>query len=96
MLSAIEQGLTVTGGGSLSNGQVVRSDDFENVYFVAAQIEGEGMEDSVGVWATNDPGGDGTIFSAEGFAREFSDWGDGPGFSPSDDGLDEARDCAGG
>lgn len=94
LLSAIETGLTVTGGGSLSNGYIVRSSDYEQVYFVAAQIEGEGMDDSVGVWATNDPDGGGLIFAAEGLAREFSDWGDGPGFSSSDDGLSEARDCA--
>jgi hypothetical protein len=96
LLSAIEQGLTVSGGGSLSGGQVVRSDDFENVYFVAARIEGEGMSDAVGVWATNDQAGGGSIFSADALASEFSDWGEGPGFSSSDDGFEEARDCAGG
>jgi hypothetical protein len=94
LVSAIEAGLTVTGGGSLSNAFIVRSGDFENVYFVAAQIEGEGMGGAVGVWATNGPNGDGSIFSADAFAAEFSDWGDGPGFNLSDDGLAEARDCA--
>lgn len=96
VVSAIESGLTVTGGGSLSNAFIVRSDDFESVYFVAAQIEGEGLSDTVGVWARNDPQGGGAIFSAEALAVEFSDWGEGPGFSSSDDGLSEARDCAGG
>jgi len=93
LVSAIESGLTVTGGGSLSNAYVVKSGDFENVYFVAARIEGEGLSDSVGVWATNGPAGDASIFAAEAFAPEFSDWGEGPGFTASDDGLSEARDC---
>lgn len=94
LVSAIETGLTVTGGGSLSNAFVVKSDDFENASFVAAQIEGEGMDDTVGVWSTNDPDGGGSILSADAFAAEFSDWGDGPGFSSSDDGFSEARECA--
>jgi hypothetical protein len=96
LVSAIESGLTVSGGGSLSNAYIVRSDDFDNAYFVAARINGEGMGDSVGVWSTNDPDGGGSIFSADAFAAEFSDWGDGPGFSPSDDGFTEAEDCAAG
>lgn len=96
LVSAIESGLTVGGGGSLSNAYIVKSGDFDNVYFVAAQIGGEGMSDAVGVWATNGPNGDGSIFSANAMAAEFSDWGGGPGFTPSDDGLSVARDCAGG
>lgn len=96
LVTAIESGLTVTGGGSLSNAVIVRSADFENVYFVAARIEGEGMDSTVGVWATNGPDADGLIFSADALAREFSEWGDGPGFSSSDDGFAEARDCASG
>jgi hypothetical protein len=94
LLTAIEMGLTVRGGGSLSNGYTVKSTDFDNVSFVAAQINGEGLDDSVGVWATNDIARGGSIFAAEALAAEFSDWGDGPGFSPSDDGLSEARSCA--
>ena len=78
----------------MSNAYIVQSGDFENVYFVAAQIEGEGMGGTVGVWATNGPNGDGSIFSADAVAAEFSEWGGGPGFSPSDDGLAEASDCA--
>ena len=94
LVSAIEAGLTVSGGGSLSNAHIVRSGDFENVHFVAAQIEGEGMSNAVGVWATNGPDGTGSIFAANAMATEFSDWGSGPGFTSSDDGLAEARECA--
>jgi hypothetical protein len=94
LVAAIETGLTVTGGGSLSDAWVVKSDDFETVYFVAANIEGEGVSDTVGVWATNDPAGGGYILAADSFARELSDWGTGLGFSSSDDGFAEARECA--
>jgi hypothetical protein len=94
LVSAIETGLTVAGGDSLSNAFIVRSNDFENVFFVAARFEGEGMSDTVGAWATNRADGSGSVFAADSFAKEFSDWGDGPGFSLSDDGLSEARSCA--
>lgn len=94
LVSAIESGLTVNGGGSLTDAYIVHSDDFENAHFVAAKIEGEGIADAVGVWSTNDPAGGGSIFSADALAEEFSDWGNGPGFRPSDDGFSEARDCA--
>jgi hypothetical protein len=36
VLDAIETGLEVTGGGSLRRGYIVRSQDFDKVYMVAA------------------------------------------------------------
>lgn len=96
LVDAIEAGLTVTGGGSLANAQAVQSTAFQNGYFVSARIEGQGMSSTMGTWATNDLNGGGSIFSADSFAREFSEWGDGPGFSSSDDGFEESRRCAGG
>ena len=101
LVAGIETGLTVSGGGTLRRPAfAVRSGDFERVWFVAAEIDGSGMEGGgqVGVWATNrDPAvgasSPGLIFAADGLAREFSDWGEGPGFSITDDGAREARDC---
>jgi hypothetical protein len=94
LLSRIEQGLTVYGGGSLANGQTVKSRDFESVYFVAADIQGEGVE--VGVWATNSLTS-GLTYSVNALAKEFSDWGDGGAtdarLSMSDDGAAEAEAC---
>lgn len=99
-LAGIEEGLMVTGDGSLRNGQAVRSEDYERVWFVAAEIDGSGIEgnDVVGVWATNgDPSASefGLIFAVDAFAREFSDWGTGEdlGLSMSDDGASEAEAC---
>ncbi len=86
------------GGGSLRSAQVVRSADFNSAYFVAADIQGAGLEGphDIGVWVTNRLDGRGA-FSVNGHANEFSDWGDGgqtdAAFSMSDDGASEAEDC---
>jgi hypothetical protein len=97
LVSAISSGLTVNGGGSLSNAQAVRSTSFSKVWFVAARINGSGMgADSVGVWATNDLAGAGMVYAIDGLAHEFSDWGVAKDISRSDDGYAEARACAGG
>lgn len=94
LVTAISSGLSVAGGGSLEDAAAVKSADYENAYFVSARITGEGIpSDTVGTWSTNGLDGSGSVFSAESFAGEFSDWGDGPGFSSSDDGFAESRDC---
>src|SRR3990167_7313001 len=53
----IEGGLTVDGGGSLSNAQAVRSGDFDSVWFVAAEIDGPrlGKAGEIGLRAANAP-----------------------------------------
>lgn len=100
LLDSIAEGLTVTGGGGLRNGWTVRSDDFEKAHFVAAEITGEGMSGTVGLWVTNDPASPGTLYSVNAFAKEFSDWADGgstdAAFNQANDGAREAIDCAGG
>jgi hypothetical protein len=102
LLDAIASGLTVTGGGTLSDGAAVKSNDFEKVWFVAAEIDGPGIEGSgdIGVWSTNgDPSGppSGLIFAVDAVGNEFSDWGDGSStdaqLSMSDDGATEAEAC---
>lgn len=73
-LDAIEDGLTVQGGGSLSTGRAKEGTDW---WYVAAEIDGPGLEEDgdIGVWAMPAPDEPGPIFAAEAFAREFSDWG---------------------
>jgi len=98
LTQAIEQGLTITGGGLLGEASAVKSNDFESVYFVAAMLRGEGMgDDAIGLWATNDLDGNGMIYAVDAIANEFSDWADGratdAAFSVSDDGAQEAIDC---
>ena len=94
ILDKISEGLTIAGGGSLSNGWAVRSKDYEKVWFVAAELTGEGIPAStMAIWATNSLNGDGMIFSAGAMAKEFSQWGPGS-FSSTDDGAQEAIRCA--
>lgn len=81
-IANIAQGLTVSGGGTLdaATARAVRSTDYAEVYFIAAEIEGSGMEGAghIGVWASNslEPA-TGMILAVSGFATEFSDWPDG-------------------
>jgi hypothetical protein len=100
VLNAIAEGLTVTGGGTLREGYAVKSKDFNQVYMIAADIQGTGMEGNgeIGVWATNSLDGAGGIFAVDGVAKEFSDWGHGDTtdahITQSSDGVAEAKECA--
>jgi hypothetical protein len=104
VLGQIAEGLTVTGGGSLRDGSAVRSGDYERVWFIAAEIDGTGIEGDgeVGVWASNtDPSTTNVldvhlIYAVNSVAQEFSDWGADadPGLSMGDDGAADAEACA--
>jgi hypothetical protein len=104
LVDGIASGLTVDGGGTLRNAQAVRSDDFQGVYFISAEIDGPGMEGDgeVGTWAKSGPlaVGDGLVMSVDSIANELSDWGDGGSsdaqLSMSDDGAEASKDCVGG
>jgi hypothetical protein len=86
---------------SLENGQVVKSRDHSDIYFVSAELEGPGLFDpgDVGTWATTSPGGGEAIFSVDEIAKDYSTWRDGTaiaGLSLDDDGAKESRDCVAG
>jgi len=99
-------GMPVSGGVSLGDAYIIESRDsmrdfypvedgeFEHTYFVAAQIEGQGMENVGGVWVTDDPSGDGSIFAVSTRARQFSDWPDRGALEPTADGFEVADACA--
>lgn len=76
--SAIEEGLTVSGEGSISKAAAlpVANPGFFS-YVVAGEIDGSGMEGDgeVGIWAVAKLDGGGTIIAVNGLAREFSVWG---------------------
>lgn len=103
VLNAIESGLTVTRGGTLSAGEAVKSND-KDVWFVGAEIDGPGLEEDgdVGVWAvTENPSEEdfaGGIHAVDSTAREFSDWGTAgqPLFTMEDEGAQVAEDCLSG
>jgi hypothetical protein len=98
LLDRIEAGLTVQGGGSLPKGVTMRSSDFESVYFVAAEIDGPGMDGpgEIGLWATNRLDS-GLTIAVDAIAVEFSDWPAGASLSSPisqfDDGGQEALRC---
>jgi hypothetical protein len=86
---------------SLENGQVVKSRDHDDIYFVSAELEGPGLFDpgDVATWATTSPGGAEAIFSVDELARDYTNWRDGTaiaGLSLDDDGANESRDCVAG
>jgi len=83
---------------SLDNGQVVKSRDHSDIYFVSAELDGPGLDDpgDVATWATTSPGGAEAIFSVDDLAKDHSTWRDGTaiaGLSLDDDGADESREC---
>lgn len=55
----------------------VKSPDFEKVYFIAMEFGASGVDDQIGVWASNSikPGG-GILMSVDGFAQQFTVWPD--------------------
>ncbi|WP_162419019.1 hypothetical protein [Cyclobacterium roseum] len=88
-----------TDGITLRNVKVVKSKDFESVYFVSADLQGPGLEgeSDIATFATNKLDSNGLTFSVNSIAEEFSDWppGSRTGFnlSMNDDGAKESRDC---
>jgi hypothetical protein len=100
LVKVIATGLEVQGGGNLRFAQAVKSEDFESVYFVSADIQGPGLDGSgdVGTWATNRlAAGGGLIFAVDSVAQEFSDWGDADqtdaNITMQDDGAQLSREC---
>lgn len=82
-------------------GFAVRSEDYERVWFVAAEITGPGIDpkEVVGLWAmSGELEFPTTVFSIDGAALEFSYWSDGtqaaPQLSMFDDGAQEVLSCA--
>lgn len=98
VVEAIESGLL--DGNTLRSARAVKSDDYVNIYFVSAEIDGPGVEGAgeVGTWALNRIDSvAGLIFAVGGHAHQFSDWGHGEKtdaeFSLARDGAEESRAC---
>ncbi len=97
----LEQGLTITGGGSVRDVQAVRSNDYRKVWFVSADLEGPGMEgEQIATWTTNslDPQPPAGFASVNDVALKHSNWANGPNtdvqLSMDDDGAEESQECA--
>jgi hypothetical protein len=82
----------------LSNGQIVKSRDHEDIYFVSAELDGPGFQGpgDIATWATTSPGGGEAIYSVGPLAKRHTSWRDGTaiaGLSLEDEGARESREC---
>jgi hypothetical protein len=85
----------------LVNGQLVKSADHDDIWFVSAELDGPGFRDpgEVGTWATTSPGGGEAIYSVDEIAKDHTSWRDGTaiaGLSLDDEGAMESRECVSG
>lgn len=102
-IEVIREGIKdVDKNNDIKSAWAVKSEDFEDVWMVAAKIYGTGMEEGTGpgVWAiSGDPDKPGMTLSVDGFAKEFSSWPDGSKTSAkvgaNNDGVDDAKLCYG-
>jgi hypothetical protein len=81
----------------VKNGNAVQSEDHEDIYFVSAEVYGEGVEaGTIGTWATTSLGGGEAIYTVDDLAKQYSDLRDGiavADLSMDDHGVAESRDC---
>jgi hypothetical protein len=85
MVDLLAESLTITGGGGIGRAAAmsveVSDADEGEWWLVAAELTGAGMDGTIAVWVTGgDPtiGASGPLFSADGIAAEFSEWGQPP------------------
>jgi hypothetical protein len=97
-VTQISEGL-ISFGSEITNAQAVKSNDFDNAYFISAELEGPGVEGSgdIATWVSNSLRPTESIYSVDGVAKEFSNWVEGDktaaSFSIGDHGAQESRDC---
>ncbi|MBI5414848.1 hypothetical protein HZA38_05040 [Candidatus Peregrinibacteria bacterium] len=99
VVSNLEDGLNIQGGGSLKGAKAVKSNEFSSVYFVSADLDGLGLEgtNDIATFAVNSLDGTGLMFSVSNVAGAFSDWGSGENtdahLTMRSDGAQESQDC---
>ena len=97
----LEEGLN-TEGITLLNAKAVKSNDFENVYFISADMQGAGLEneDDIVTLTTNSLEGDGIFMSVNPAAIEFFVFPDASATDAkatmSNDGAKESQTCVNG
>jgi hypothetical protein len=98
IVQRLEYGLN-TDGVTLRDVKTVKSNDFESVYFISADLQGPGLEgeNDIATFSTNKLDSSGLIFSVDNIAEEFFDWPLGSttdaNITMSDDGAQESKDC---
>ena len=90
-----------TEGARLTRVYMVESEDHDDIYFVSAEVDGPGYEDSgdVATFASESQFGGGAIYAVDDLANELSTLRDGrsvAGLSLDDDGVEASRSCAAG
>lgn len=100
LLEAIASGEESGAGMKPIRGVAVKSEDFSEVYMVAMEFSATGVENQIGVWATNSlTAGGGLIMAVDGTAKAFTVWPDSDktdaAITSSDDGVAEARSALG-
>lgn len=101
VLDGIAEGVEddVVGDMVMLEGFAVRSSEFEKVFMVAARFSVPGVDDAVGVWATNGVtlADAGIMLSVDGIAKEFTVWPDADDtdaeITLSTDGVAAAKAC---
>jgi hypothetical protein len=88
ILSTLDKGVT------LGPTKAVKSSDFSEVYFISADLEGDGLtgKDDIATFATNSLGEPGMFYSVNGVAEQFSSL---PKDKPTmnEHGAKESQDC---
>jgi len=77
----------------------VRSQDFDQVYFVAVRLAGKGVGQGYNaVFATDELSSKGQLLAVDGFAQEYTKLGEPTqaGITPDADGVAEAQSCVAG
>ncbi len=98
IVKKIEGGLN-TKGITLRDVKVVKSNDYESVYFISGDLEGPGLDgkNEIATFATNKLDATGLTFSVDAIADEFSDWPLGTNtdfnMTMNNDGAKESKDC---
>lgn len=102
VVASLNEGFN-TEGLTLRNAKAVKSNSFESVYFISADIQGAGLEgeDDIATFATNSlENGGGMFMSVDGVAKEFSVFPDASTTDAkatmSDDGAEQSRNCVNG
>ena len=74
LVTAVSEGLIADT--SLTGARMVRDPEREDIWLVAAELDGPGItgEGEVGVWATDLPDDPTMIWSVDAFALQFSEW----------------------
>jgi hypothetical protein len=79
------------------SGRIVESEERPGLYFVSAEIYGEGVDEGlIGTWVTESRLGAEPIYAVDDVARKHSDWSDAEGSieHPRDDpAIETSRDC---